>query len=65
MQFHCTPQNLKTENATIDASGASNANIFVSGDLKTDLSGASNVTYAGNPKNLEKKTSGASSVRGK
>jgi Putative auto-transporter adhesin, head GIN domain len=58
-------ENLKTENATIDASGASNATVFVSGDLKTDLSGASNVTYSGNPKNLEKKTSGASSVKGK
>lgn len=58
-------ENLKTENASVDASGASNANIFVSGDLKADLSGASHVTYSGNPKNLEKKTSGASSVSGK
>jgi hypothetical protein len=58
-------ENLKTENADIDASGASNATIFVSNDLKADLSGASSVTYSGNPKNLVKKTSGASSVKGK
>jgi len=58
-------ENLKSENANIDGSGASNASINVSGDLKADLSGASHVTYAGNPKNLEKSTSGASSVRGK
>lgn len=58
-------ENLKSENATVDASGASNASVNVSGDLKADLSGASNVTYSGNPKNLDKKTSGASSVRGK
>lgn len=58
-------ENLKSENANVDGSGASNASINVSGDLKADLSGASKVTYTGNPKNLEKSTSGASSVRGK
>lgn len=58
-------ENLKTENADIDGSGASNASVNVSGDLKADLSGASKVTYLGNPKNLDKSTSGASSVRGK
>ena len=58
-------ENLKTENADIDGSGASNASVNVSNDLKADLSGASKVTYLGNPKNLDKSTSGASSVRGK
>jgi len=58
-------ENLKAENANIDGSGASNASVNVSGDLKADLSGASKVTYSGNPRNLEKSTSGASSVRGK
>ena len=58
-------ENLKSENADIDGSGASNAAVNVSGDLKADLSGASKVTYTGNPKNLEKSTSGASSVKGK
>lgn len=58
-------ENFKAENVSVDGSGASNASINVSGDLKADLSGASKVTYTGNPKNLEKSTSGASSVRGK
>ena len=58
-------ENLKSENVSVDASGASNANVFVAGDLKVDLSGASHVNYSGNPKNLEKSTSGASSVKGK
>ena len=58
-------EKLRSENASIDASGASHASVFVSGDLKTDLSGASKLVYFGNPANLEKKTSGASSVIGK
>jgi hypothetical protein len=58
-------ENLKSENANVDGSGASNASLSVSGDLKVDLSGASKVIYTGNPKNLEKSTSGASSVKGK
>lgn len=58
-------ENLKSENADVDGSGASNASVNVSGDLKAHLSGASKVTYTGNPKNLEKSTSGASSVKGK
>lgn len=58
-------ESLRAENVTVDGSGASSASVFVSGDLKVDLSGASKVNYAGNPKNLEKSTSGASSVRGK
>jgi hypothetical protein len=58
-------EGLKAENANVDGSGASNASVNVIGDLKADLSGASKVTYTGNPRNLEKSTSGASSVKGK
>ncbi|HEY8563330.1 MAG TPA: head GIN domain-containing protein [Pyrinomonadaceae bacterium] len=58
-------ESLKAENVNVDASGASSASVNVAADLKADLSGASNVTYTGNPRNLEKSTSGASSVRGK
>ncbi|HEY0460546.1 MAG TPA: head GIN domain-containing protein [Pyrinomonadaceae bacterium] len=58
-------ENLKSENVNVDGSGASNAAVNVSGDLRADLSGASKVTYTGNPRNLEKSTSGASSVKGK
>lgn len=58
-------EGLKAENVSVDGSGASSANVFVTGDLKVDLSGASKVNYTGTPKNLEKSTSGASSVKGK
>ncbi|MBK8147302.1 MAG: DUF2807 domain-containing protein [Acidobacteria bacterium] len=55
---------LKSVNANVDASGACHIIVAVSGDLKADLSGASKVTYSGNPKNVERKVSGASSVTG-
>lgn len=56
-------ENLKAENVSVDASGASNVNVFVSNELKIDASGASSVSYSGTPTNLEKKTSGASSIK--
>ncbi len=55
---------LKAVNANVDASGACRVSLFVSGDLKADLSGASKVTYSGNPQNVVKNVSGASSVTG-
>jgi hypothetical protein len=55
-------ESLVTENATVDASGASSANVNVTGILKADASGASKIYYSGSPKDLIKKTSGASSV---
>ncbi len=58
-------ENFKAETVSVDASGASRATVSVSSDLKVDLSGASKVVYFGSPSNLEKKTSGASSVIGK
>lgn len=58
-------ENLKAENVSVDSSGASNATVFVTNVLKADLSGATNVTYTGSPKSVEKKTSGASSVKEK
>jgi hypothetical protein len=58
-------EGLKAINSNIDASGASSAEVSVTGDLTVDLSGASKVIYSGDPANLEKSTSGASSVRKK
>ena len=58
-------ENLKSENASVDASGASSVSVSVSNDLKVDASGASNISYIGTPVNLERKTSGASSVKQK
>ena len=55
-------ENLKAENAAINASGASKINVNVSGELRSDVSGASHVVYTGTPTSLVTKKSGASSV---
>lgn len=53
---------LKAVDAVVDASGASSVSVNVSGELRSEASGASNINYAGDPANVVKKTSGASSV---
>ena len=53
---------LVSENATVEASGASHVKVNVLGNLRADTSGASSVVYSGTPKDIVKKTSGASSV---
>jgi hypothetical protein len=58
-------ENLKAENVSVDSSGASSAFVYVTNELKVDLSGATNVTYSGSPKSVHKKASGASSVKEK
>lgn len=47
------------------ASGASRITVAPSGNLVADASGASTVSYVGQPKDVQAHTSGASSVRGK
>jgi hypothetical protein len=56
---------LQSDSAKIEASGASKGTVSVKESLKADLSGASRVVYYGNPTEIEKSTSGASSVIGK
>lgn len=58
-------EGLKVENAEINSSGASNLTVSVSNELNADASGASQVNYVGDPKNLIKDTSGASSIKQK
>jgi predicted DNA binding CopG/RHH family protein len=58
-------ESLKTQTAAVEASGASHVSLFVTGRLTSKASGASRIVYTGNPANVEKKTSGASSVRQK
>lgn len=53
--------NLRTDEAYIDASGASRVRVNVLNYLKAEASGASNVRYRGNPK-VEVRTSGGSVV---
>lgn len=53
---------LNASTAKVGASGASNVAVNVTDELSVDASGASKITYSGTPKNIVKKTSGASSV---
>jgi hypothetical protein len=53
---------LRAERATLELSGASQAQVNASNDLDVDLSGASSVSYAGNPSNIKKSLHGASSL---
>ena len=55
-------ENLKVGDADVEASGASNAIVAATNDLKVDASGASKITYIGEPKNIKQNSSGASSV---
>lgn len=55
-------ENLKVANANVDVSGASNITVNATEEVKADASGASKINYVGEPKNVVKKTSGASRV---
>lgn len=52
----------KSANITIESSGASKASINCTDTLNVEASGASHITYTSVPKNINKETSGASSV---
>ena len=58
-------EGLKAENADANASGASKITVNAAGDLKAEASGASSVTYIGDPRSLKQNSSGASSVKKK
>lgn len=53
---------LRTENADVEATGASNVFVNVSGTLKAEATGASHVTYSGTPTSVQKSTSGVGSI---
>ena len=55
-------ENLIVTDADVTASGASKTTVSATNDLKADASGASNIYYVGEPKNIAPKSSGASSV---
>ncbi len=55
-------EELQAVNGDIDASGASTVLVNVTGDLKTQATGASKIVYTGTPANLEKSAHGASRV---
>jgi hypothetical protein len=53
---------LQSKNVEVDASGASSASINASETLNADASGASRISYSGDATEVNKRTSGASSV---
>ena len=58
-------ESLKAKNASVDASGASSVSVFATERLVSDASGASKISYSGNPTSVEKRTSGASRIHQK
>jgi hypothetical protein len=55
-------ETLHAARVRISLSGAGKAIVFASEELDADVSGAGSVTYAGNPKTVNKKVSGVGSV---
>ncbi len=51
------------QNLELDVSGASEAEVHVTGKFEAEVSGASSLRYKGNPENVEIDKSGVSSVR--
>jgi hypothetical protein len=60
---HLNAEELLSRDADIEASGASHAQVTIQKSLQVEASGASKVEYRGNPMNLTKDVSGASTVR--
>jgi Putative auto-transporter adhesin, head GIN domain len=54
---------LQTKTAEIATTGAGDADIAVTDTLKVVITGAGKVTYSGNPATVEKRISGAGSIR--
>ena len=55
---------LKAADVNVEASGASHVDVFATETLTADASGATKVSYSGSPKNVNRKSSGASSITG-
>jgi hypothetical protein len=55
--------NLRASTADVSSMGAAKVDVFATDQLDANVAGAAVVTYAGNPKTVNKKTSGAASVR--
>lgn len=55
-------QDLHAQKVTVDSSGAGHASVYASEELNAEASGASSITYTGDPKVVNRKDSGASSI---
>jgi hypothetical protein len=56
---------LQTKTAEISTTGAGDADVAVSDTLKVVITGAGKVTYSGNPSTIDKRITGAGSIRRK
>lgn len=55
-------ESLQTQDAVVEASGASRVTVAATGELNVKASGASKIVYVGEPTNLKQNSSGESSV---
>ncbi|HYG81922.1 MAG TPA: head GIN domain-containing protein [Pyrinomonadaceae bacterium] len=55
-------KDLRAERVTVDSSGAAEADVYASEDLRVSASGAGSVNYYGDPKNVSENVSGGASV---
>lgn len=53
---------LKATNCTLNTSGGSDATVYVTNSLKADASGASDIRYKGDPKDVNSRASGAADI---
>jgi hypothetical protein len=60
-----TASGLQTKTTEISTTGAAEADIAVADTLKVAITGAGKVIYSGNPKTMEKRITGAGSIRHK
>ena len=55
-------KDLRARKVTISSSGSAQADVYASEELRANVSGAGNVTYYGDPKNVSEDTSGSGSI---
>ena len=55
-------EELQTRTTELSITGAGKAEVYATDTLRTAISGAGKVSYAGNPKTVEKRISGAGSI---
>jgi hypothetical protein len=58
-------EELQTQTTELAISGAGKADVVATEKLRAAISGAGKVSYGGNPKSVEKRVSGAGSIRTK
>ncbi|HSY20445.1 MAG TPA: head GIN domain-containing protein [Candidatus Acidoferrales bacterium] len=56
-------KSLSTQTATIELTGASDADVTVTDTLKVSITGAGSLTYSGNPKTVHQNIAGAGSIQ--